>query len=376
MLDKKNTNEIGFEERERKTPFLGYVLLVAMVIVVFLLGSSALDDLKNIPKKPETLSFCSSKYIEYGWEYSFRDAYLNRDYYKTYFPQQSSKECNFSEIEKKYGIDKIFSETKSDRKEITEIKNSIYQKELELQKLKQNYELGLLEDIADAPKVFKDKNISENIQNLESEIALLKASLSQLESNLEPSEKLLKEKYALLQKEYKKSWKLYEFYVFLLQALFVFPLFFALLKFYFRLSAKNSPYLIIFTFLLIPASIFVVQIVFVYFWSLFLGSLLETLWSFIKDFQILKSLLSYLGMILSALIFGGAVYLLQKRIFDPKRLAKRRLRDKKCPNCSFSLDLSSKFCSFCGQKIMKECLSCKKNRYIDLDFCGYCGKKD
>ncbi len=86
-------------------------------MVVLLFGFATLDDLSNVPKKPEALSFCSSKYVKYGWEYSFRDdVYLNRDYYKTYFPQQSSEECNFSEIEKKYGIDKIFSETKSDRK--------------------------------------------------------------------------------------------------------------------------------------------------------------------------------------------------------------------------------------------------------------------
>ncbi len=213
------------------------------------------------------------------------------------------------------------------------------------------------------PENFNTESLSQEIKNLESEIALLEVSLSQLESNLEPSEKLLKEKYALLQKEYEESWKLYEFYVFLLQVLFVFPLFFALLKFYFRLSAKNSPYLIILTFLLIPVSIFVIQITFVYFWGLFLGVLLEFIWGFIKNIQILKSLISYLGMIFVAFIFGGSVYLLQKRIFDPKRLAKRRLRDKKCPNCSFSLDLSSEFCSFCGKRIMKECLSCKKKIY-------------
>ena len=92
MLNKKNTNEIGFEERERKTPFLGYVLLVAMAVVVLLFGFATLDDLSNVPKKPEARSFCSSKYVKYGWEYSFRDdVYLNRDYYKTYFPQQSLK---------------------------------------------------------------------------------------------------------------------------------------------------------------------------------------------------------------------------------------------------------------------------------------------
>lgn len=372
----EKTNEIGFEERGRKTPFLGYVLLVAMAIVVLLFGFATLDDLSNVPQKPEKLSFCSEKYISYKWEDSFRDIAPDRGYYeKERFLQSTSKDCVFSEIEKKYGVDKIFLESKSDREEITDLKNNISKKEFELQRIKQNYQLGLLEKVAEVPKGFETKDISTQIQNLENELISLKAVLDQKEKKLEPQEKQLQEKYNLLQKEYRSLWRVHDFYVFLLQVIFVFPLFFILLKTYFRLSAKNSPYLIIATFLFIPVSIFIIQIVFVYFWGLFLASILEVIWSFIKDIQILKSLLSYLGMILSALIFGGAVYFLQKKIFNSKRVALRHLRDKKCPNCSFSLRLSKNFCSNCGHKVLEKCKSCDNERYVDLSVCQYCGDK-
>ncbi len=374
--EQKNTNEIGFEERERKTPFLGYLLLVAMAIVVLLFGFAVLDDLGNVPQKPEKLSSCSFGYITYGWGDSFRDIAPNRNYYKRDFSlTQIGGDCVFSNIEKKYGIDKIFLEGKLDRKEIADLRNNISEKEFELQRLKQNYQLGLLEKIADVPKGYETENRSAQIQKLENELASLRASLAQKEKKLEPQEKQLQEKYGLLQKEYRSLWRIHDFYVFLLQIILIFPLFFILLKAYFKLSAKNSPYLIIVTFLFVPISIFVVQIVFVYFWGLFLAVILEVIWNFIKEIQILKSLLLYLGMILSALLFGGAVYFLQKKIFNPKRVALRQLRDKKCPNCSFSLRLSKNFCSQCGIKILEKCQKCGQDRYVDLPFCQYCKDK-
>ena len=248
------------------------------------------------------------------------------------------------------------------------------QKESEFNRLKQNYQLGLTEDIAKAPNggIYNSQEIAQNIKLLEKEIAELRTQLSEKEVKLKPYEIELKGLYTEVQTDLRSEWRWHDFYSFLLQGIFVFPLFFLLLKMYFKLSRENSPYLIIFTFLLIPVSIFILKIVFVYFWGLFLGKILEVIWNLIKDIQILKSLLSYFGMIFVAAIFGGAVYFLQKKIFDPKRVAQRHLRDKKCPNCSFSLDLSKNFCSNCGHKIMEKCENCGKERFSDLSVCQYC----
>jgi len=42
----EDSKEIGFEERERKTPVAGYVLLIAMTIISVWLGFTALNDLE------------------------------------------------------------------------------------------------------------------------------------------------------------------------------------------------------------------------------------------------------------------------------------------------------------------------------------------
>ena len=371
----KNTNEIGFEERERKTPILGYILLIAMSIVVLMFGFATLDDLSKIPQKPEKLSYCSADYFSYGWEYSFREynqPYYERYYDRSYRPPLRKKECVFAEIEKKYGIEELFLETSSDRKELRELKDKIEKNEFDIQRLKQDYQTELLEKIANSPNTAENKSVSIKIQELESQTSILKISSSKLEKKLKPSEDILQEKYDSLKKEYKSSWTKYDLYVFLWQLVLVFPLFFILLRYYFKLSAKNSPYLIILAFLLIPASIFVIQILFVYFWGLFIATTLEFIWNIVKNIQILKSLLSYLGMLISALIFGGAVYFLQKKIFNKKRIALRHLRDRKCPNCSFSLELSKNFCSNCAHKILEKCTECGKDSYADLEVCQYC----
>ncbi|MBI3671487.1 zinc ribbon domain-containing protein [Candidatus Azambacteria bacterium] len=375
--EEKNIKEIGFEEREKRTPVVGYLLLIAMTIVVLWLGISALNDLYDVPQKPQTLSTCASGYISYRWEDNWHMQEMIQQPYFAY-PEtvKGSEECIFSDIEIKYGADKIFAETKALRKELGSLRNGLMMKQGQLESLRQQYGLGLTERIAvEKQPAYNTEEIKSQLSALEPEVASLQSELSKKELEFKPFEEKLKSAYKDIQKENRSLWRWHDFYAFLLQVIFVFPLFFLLLKFYFRLSAKNSPYLIIITFLLVPASIFVLDIVFVYFWGLFLGRILEDLWNFIKNIQILKSLISYLGMIIAALIFGGSVYLLQKKIFNPKRVALKHLRDKKCPNCSFSLDLSKNFCSNCGTKILEKCQKCGESRYADLPVCRYCGDK-
>ncbi len=372
--EKKNTNELGFEERERRTPILGYILLIAMAIVTSWLGFLALSDLDNVPQKPEALSTCSYPYLQYEWQDAWHKYPKEYGYPSVYEYTPKSKDCIFSKLERKYEVGRVFNESKELRDQIKDLKKKLQPKESELNFLKQNYQLGLTEDIAKVPGggIYDTKKTAKDLEALEKEVVGLRAQLSEKELKLKPYEDELKDLYAKVQTDLRSEWRWHDFYSFLLQGIFVFPLFFLLLKIYFRLSRENSPYLIIFTFLLIPASLFVLKIVFVYFWGLFLGKILEVIWSFIKDVQILKSLISYFGMILAAAVFGGAVYFLQKKIFDPKRVSQRHLRDKKCPNCSFSLDLSKNFCSNCGHKILEKCEKCGKERYSDLPVCQYC----
>ena len=373
----EQNNEIGYEEGERRTPLLGYVLLIAMAIVTMWLGFLALSDLDNVPQKPEALSTCSYPYLQYEWQDVWHEHPMEYGYPSVYEYTPKPEDCVFSDIERKHEADRVFNESKDLRDEISDIEEELFPKESELNILKQNYQLGLTEDIAKVPGggIYDTSKTAADIVPLEKEVTDLRASLNEKKELLKPYDDELKDIYKNVQADLRSEWRWHDFYSFLLQGIFVFPLFFFLLRAYFRLSKKNSPYLIIFTFLLMPVSVFILKIIAVYFWGLFLGKILEVIWNFIKEVELLRSLISYFGMIAAAAIFGGAVYFLQKKIFDPKRVALRHLRDKKCPNCSFDLELTKEFCSNCGHKILEKCDKCDKDRFVDLPVCQNCGDR-
>ncbi|MBI1755066.1 hypothetical protein HY250_02190 [Candidatus Azambacteria bacterium] len=393
--------DIGFEERERKTPIAGYVLLIAMTIVSLWLGFTALSDLENVPAKPQALSSCSVPFISYGWQdaWRFSGTYYEYSVKPVYspeaaFPYQvrppSAQPCVFSDIETKRGVAGAFAQTKGTRDQIANLQNQSNQKQnalsqldSQINELRRQYELSIGEKGAKVSGGIynigelqtKLKPFEEQKTALVNEVANIQNQISAASDQLKPFNEKLRALYKEVLADWRVQWRWYELWAFLLQGLFVFPFFFIMLKTYFRLSAKNSPYTVIATFTLATASIFVVKIACVYFWSLLLAAILEALWDLINRIQILKSIITYAGMLLTIVLFGGAVYLLQRKIFNPARVALRYLRDKRCPSCQFSLELSKNFCPHCGEQILEKCPKCHSARFIRMAVCPHCGDR-
>lgn len=367
----------GYEETEYRTPKAGYILLLAMFIVSVFFGWRALDDLQNVPERPESLSYCAAQFVEYRWgdtggfihDYSPQPA----DVYDIRVKSAEPAVCVFSGLEVKHGIPAVFEKRKAEdlelrnlQLELDQVINSIYESE-------RQYNLGLTEGIADEQKrLYSIPAIQQNLETLYQRRAGLETRINKIKAELKPLDEELKVLYRGVADDYRKEERWYEFKVFLLEALFVFPFFFLVFLWYKKLLQKNSPYTIIFTALLAVASVLLLRIIITWFWGLFLAYIIEELWNFIKNFALLRSLLFYGGMVLSISIFGGAVYVLQKKIFDPRRVAIRRLRQKQCPGCQASLDLSADYCPNCGRKLKDKCPSCGKERWLDLEFCQNC----
>ena len=123
------------------------------------------------------------------------------------------------------------------------------------------------------------------------------------------------------------------------------------------------------------ASLLLIRIILVWFYGLFLQQVLEVLIRWFSKYGFFKSILYYFFMAFSFMVFGGAVYFLQKRIFDPRRVAMRRFRAKQCPHCQTSLDLSHDFCPNCGHQIREKCSQCGQARFVGLPHCPSCGVK-
>jgi len=363
----------GFEEAERKTPGAGLVLLILMFIAGMYFGWFALDDLARVPTAPPDLSICGYRYQTPGNYYPStpisspiaEPAYDGDTSFRKmpYYSGDSSKNCVFNDLET---LNQIPERIKS--RIVWEDKLALIYPELTT--LENQYQMGLEERQANL-----QKNIYPITPEIQDRIVALRAERTEYEAEIKKIDKELNEAYKPVFAEHNKRLRWYEFKVFAIQFLFVLPLFFFVLKQYLKFLKKDSPYTIIWMGVLAVAGLLLLRVMLFWFWGLFLARIIEVLWRWIQKSELIRSLVFYLGMVLSFAVFGGAVYYLQKKIFDPIRVTIRRFRLKQCPHCQTNLDLSQNYCPQCGYQLKEKCAVCGNMRFKDLPVCQYCGNK-
>lgn len=364
FIKKQKTTEdgaIGYEPEEQKTPRMGRLLLLILGFVLIFFGWTGLNDLRDIPNRPERLSSC---YSSATTAQNFSLSIL------------ASSSCSFSAHEQEAGVPALWSEFDGAYDPITILTRRISSLNSQIRTLRRGYDTSLLEDIADQNAIGSTpEQTRARISGLEGQVRTLTAEQGQLEQQLRGR---LDPLIATMQKAgdaYERAMHWYAFKIFLLEMLFTIPFFLGAFWFYMRLHGKNSPHAIIATPIVFVAGILVARVILFYFWDLFLANLLEFFWEFFLQTPILRTLLYYIGMGMAIAIFGGAVFLLQRKIYAPQRVRGRRLRANKCPHCELSLDLSTNFCAGCGKQLRVECQSCGQSRYMDLKYCPVCGKE-
>ncbi|MDP3948065.1 MAG: zinc ribbon domain-containing protein [bacterium] len=401
---KKKAEEIsrttpGFEEGERKTPKAGIVLLIIMFVAGIFFGWRALDDLSRVPGSPAVLSFCSYRYTDYGRAYPARPVIesqltkpIGESYYYPSYAYDDSSQCQWNDLEQKHGIPALINgkrvplenETRVISQALNTTEGRLNVNRQNTQNVERQYGLGLQELQARIEKkIFPiTPDVQSRIASLINEEATLQTQLQQLNAEFERKvaqlatiDKEIGEAYRPVFAEQNSRLRWYEFKVFLLQFLLVVPLFFLILWGYLRALRKNSPYAVIFVAMLAVVGVLVLRVFLVWFWDLFLARIIEVLWQWIANFQIVRSIVFYIGMILSFVLFGGAVYYLQKKIFDLRRVTLRRFRAKQCPHCQTSLDLAGTHCPNCGAQIREKCAVCGAWRFVGLPACPNCGNK-
>ncbi|MBI2515141.1 zinc ribbon domain-containing protein [Candidatus Wolfebacteria bacterium] len=381
----------GFEETERKTPKTGIILLIIMFVAGTFFGWRALDDLARLPTPPAALSSCSFRY---------RDAYLSdalvRPYdspslYREYnYGYNNSLDCNFSQLEKDHNIPALYEPRKPLQsslddvyKQLSSTQNSLSDIRYQIQRGTTEYGTGLEEKQTQikAPLFPIDSTgqslilLRQQEQNLLNQITKLEANRDSLNAQIKIIDDRLKEAYKPVFKAQNRLLRWYEFKVFLLQLIFTLPFFYLVFRGYLRLHRKNSPYAIIFTAMVGVAAILLLRVILFWLWGLFLARVLEVIIEWFGHYGLFRTILFYLGMVLSFVIFGGAVWWLQKRIFDPRRVTIRRFRAKQCPHCQTNLDLAAYYCPNCGNQIKAKCEKCGQARFVGLPNCPYCGAK-
>ncbi len=365
---------IGFEPEDKPTPLVGKFLLLAMAGLLIFLGTQGLRDIGNIPKKPQTLSYCSES------------IYSNFSYPS---PYSQTTGCQFSKYETKHGIPEIHKKYEATSKEISSLNqqkstlsSQLTQLRNQITSVQREYDLSLQENIANeatrigqTPDQLRQsvQSLKIQAQTLETELSAIEGKMRALEPTLNLANKELENASKKAQADYNHDKAIYSFKVFILQTIFVFPLFVFFLKLYFRLKAKDSPHTIIATTLVGVSGLFVFGITITYLWSSFLQDILEEVFRLILDLPIFRTVFYYIAMLVIVAVFGGSVYHLQKKIFDPHRVQLRRLRSKKCPYCEFPFGFTKDFCPSCGKKLMEKCPACGGKRYTIMKHCPDCG---
>lgn len=361
------------EISEKKTSALGYILLILMVAFVIVVGETIFSDLKKMPEKPISPSNCISSSIK-NLENLI---YLNCGEYS-----------EFNEVDKKFGLDAQYNSIKPRLQEISSVNESIGSNEIEIrnlenniQKLNADYNLSLQEKMADEDAMMNKDVIKSEIANSKSQIgnfqnknSSLKKKRSSVISQLAVPIKSLDQSYEDAQEYYQNKSDWYKFKVFLLTLIFVLPFFALSVYFYLRLKRKDSPYTIILTAATTAFSILFLQVISVFLYDILPRNWFSRIFKFFLEVPFLRYVIYYGSVIIVIGLFGGIVYYIQKRVFDPKKVAIRRLKDKKCPGCSFALDPHHNFCPDCGLQLKEKCGHCGNLKIRYLSHCPICGK--
>lgn len=369
-------NLIWEEISERKTTKMWYFLLFCMFICIFYTAINSLsliNDFFEKAKKPNSNLQNIVNTLDFKWENIYSDYYYNST---SYFEQEIDEET-WKEISK---ASNIFKKIENLNYEKDIISQKIFEVEEKNRKLQKEYEISLTEKIAwvsDESQKIKDE-INQNQKDIsdfeikktkvEEDIFTLKKENSTLYEKLKTAFEKQNEKYKNDALVYKISVKATSF-------LFIFVIFLVLFKIYSRLKSKNSSYTIIFSVATFAYGLILVWLFLNFFWSLIPEEFLSLIYDFFETFEIFLLVLQFIWPVLIMWFFGFFVYKIQKKLYSKENILKRILRDKKCPNCSNSIDTSKNFCPFCAYEILETCPHCSEKTVTWVDFCYNCWKK-
>lgn len=390
----RNSNEEGEEIGEKKTSILGYILLFLMVIFVVSVGETIFSDLKRIPEKPMMPSGCILNSVQNLERISNLNCPGSNSYTRSisYYGYEDQKQGNlggYNLVDRKFGLDIKFDEIKPQLIEIVSLnqdinfsKNEISAAERNIQKLNKDYDLSLQEKMSGEAAIMNVERIKNDITNQRSTISAAESKINFLERQRDSISSDLKMQIVSLEKSYneamdyykdKQAW--YKFKTFLLTLVFVLPFFAFSVFMYLRLKRKSSPYTIILTATTTAFSILLLQVVIVFLYDILPKEWLARVFRFFLEVPLLRYIIYYGSVILVIGLFGGIVFYIQKRVFSPKKVAIRRLKDKKCPGCSFPVNSKHNFCPDCGLKLQEECSNCGKQKIRYLSHCPNCGNE-
>ncbi len=367
-----------YEEIDAKrTSGLGYFFLVLMVIFGVWQGNNFLSALQNSISSPVPNSNCLSVLASYA---------ANSKYvYSTY---NLGSECRFSERETALSLHILYQNVEPKLTAYAEVITNIQKIESALNNARYSretyineYEASLLEDIAGSNyTVFDQSGIRNNIITQDEYISRLNQALvtentekGRLEQSLKSAIIPYQSTIEAAEDQYRHELIVHQFIQFLISLVFVAPLFMFVWKRYHASKNRRSEYAIIWGGLVATSGLLLAEILLMFIYEVLPRRMLEAIFDFLAQFEIIWTLLYWLGFILVPLFFGFLIYLIQKKFYNKQAVMMRALKNERCPGCSLKLHHDMNHCPVCGYKVKERCATCGAMTMRGGDFCASCG---
>lgn len=268
---------------------------------------------------------------------------------------------------------------------ITQKKSEITALEAANQKIREQYDSSLLEELAGQPRDQAITNVGADQarQKLEANtatIATLKQEVTNLETSLinQPaSQELLKllDDSTLFQKVdqgYQSARFWYPNFQLFLQIGFLLPL--ILLATAIHRYAQSHDYGLLSLLSWHLLAIFYIPLLIKGFELFRINLIFDALFSFIQFFfGSLVFLVSYLYILLIPVVGFGIIKISQTWIFNPRSQAANRVQKSRCIRCAKRLAAGEAYCPHCGYHQYVQCDRCQNMTYQYLPYCRVCG---
>jgi len=237
------------------------------------------------------------------------------------------------------------------------------------------YDSSLLEKLTgEEERLYgSEGEVRERFTESQGSLSMVNAKIADAEKELKVLEEASKKASKKVQAAYRKKNRWRQLKVFVWEAVFWVPFFALSLFWYTGRKRKESKWEVISLSVLIAASFLSLQSIGVLLWSWIPRAFLEWLWELLAATLFTRIVGYYVMIAVSVLLFGSLIVFIHRRITDPVRGGKKKIRHELCPTCSYPLNLSEKFCGGCGTQLLKECPSCQKSGYTWQAVCVHCG---
>lgn len=371
---------------EKKTTKLGYFLLFLMISLGLAQGQGFIDGVASNIKDPQYFSPCTT-YLQGLITSRGAEGYSG---YYGYGDLASFNNCQFSPTEIKFDVPAVVNEAKplaqgyfNKTKATQDAQTVLYHMQETARSAKDDYSMALSETTANIKTpVFDSTGIKGSVNlarqavaEAESILAVAKGNESVARGTLVNFVNANKAPFLAAQASYENTMRLTELFRALLQFVLIAPLFIFALRRYFRSARVGSQFAIIWAGIAVLFALLFAEVLTLFIYRIIPMRLLQELFLFFAQFEFLVTIGRYLLLLAAPVIFGGIVYFIQKRAYNPAAVTMRAYKGRKCTGCSMKITESMRHCPVCGTVLKSVCVSCGKDRIAGLKFCDQCGKE-